>query len=905
MLRFIKVQNSEQIRKILSSYDPLKDTWIVSDLKSKQEIQNEAILKYGYFTDDAILRVSDFWRLWIRRLEPTLNVVSSDFITSLVQNFIEQYGTELDLLESESSTLSKALQEFAAILLHPESFEVIEEWLEAENAKTHKNKKWQKWFKLANTLMNYLVEKRNIIDSRWSAAFLQSRNIDDISWDRRLFVDLGSEMSSVEMGLFKTLAQKQEVVIITPDPAWSHQFPFLLGVYKDHFGYGKVEDAERVKPASVLKPGQFKRLSTQLAEVKFAVAQARQWADSGVPVTDIAIIAADIEKYWPVLQHYLIEEGLPFRKDIVAKVNSLGDIQNLLAALKNLSQDVSWDSLERAMFSGQQTDYEFEKFKGLFYQIYDDDDLARDEKIKKLFFKKIDFVSEIDRDEFLAFTVKTWMSLPPSTTKNEIFETVFKDLIKQSLNVKFKLKLWIQFFKNRLSSLERNVERAANEGVQVLSLMSGHMLGAQHKIYLGLNDELYAKKQLSLMNLSDANLIKNQFDLSIDCSEESYLDFNLRWQSTAATEKTLFTSAHLSFNSDPLNASLFFIENLPQSDVEAPAATRIDELQQAYVDLDQVKETSVSKNRLNEDKKGYELQFKSEVFKNLSVSDIENYAKCSFKLLAGKGFRLRDYSQVGIDLDNRDKGNIAHSLFQFMVEKALKEPWNEAPVIEFLNAFRTEKNLYVHLDAVWDIQRAKFVSLARKFYEFEKQRSQLFNIQAEKNVQIYFDTSKKEFSATPPANGFTFNMRIDRLDVQKEKKYSIIYYYKSSADPNHKAARWIDNLQFQMLLYITALKLTMPENLNIKGSLYYYYKNFDLKTGLIDDQVGLNEFLFHESNKSLYDEAEWQELEKSFLTLISDILVKLEGGHFASQPYKNDICDRCDWRKLCRATHLM
>ncbi len=366
MLQFVKVQNSEQIQKILSSYDPLKDTWIVSDLKSKQEIQNESIKKYGYFTDDAILRVSDFWRLWIRRLEPTLNVVSKDFITSLVQNFIEQYGTELDLLESESSTLGKALQEFAPILLHPESYEVIEEWLESEFEKNNKTKKWQKWFKLSRLLMQYLVDKKNVIDSRWSAAYLQSRNVDMLKWDRRLFVDLGSEMSSVEMGLFKAISQKQDVVIITPDPQWENKFPFLLGVYKDNFGYGQVAEAASLKPSAALTTEQFKRLSTQLAEIKFAVAQCRQWADSGVALEDMAIIAADIEKYWPVLQHYLIEEGLPFRKDIVAQMNSLGDIQNLLAALKNLSQDVSWDSLERALFSVEKVDYEFEKFKGLF-----------------------------------------------------------------------------------------------------------------------------------------------------------------------------------------------------------------------------------------------------------------------------------------------------------------------------------------------------------------------------------------------------------------------------------------------------------------------------------------------------------------------------------------------------------
>ena len=97
MLEFLKVQHPDQIKKLLKNFDPLKQTWIVSDLKSKKEIQNESISRLGYYTDDAILQVSDFWQIWLRRLEPTLQVVSSDFIRTLVQLFIDIYGEFLGL----------------------------------------------------------------------------------------------------------------------------------------------------------------------------------------------------------------------------------------------------------------------------------------------------------------------------------------------------------------------------------------------------------------------------------------------------------------------------------------------------------------------------------------------------------------------------------------------------------------------------------------------------------------------------------------------------------------------------------------------------------------------------------------------------------------------------------------
>lgn len=907
MLEFRTVRNPIQVKQVLNAYDPLKDTWIVSDLKSKQEIQNASVERYGFFTDDSIMRASDFWKMWIRRLEPTLHVVSEDFIRSLVDNFVEEHGEALELLESEVSTLSRALQEFAPLLLHPSSSEVIEEWVQEEFLKEKKEKKWHRWYQISKVLINKLVYEKNVIDSKWSAAYLQTLDLQRLQWSRRIFVDLGSEMTSVEMGLFKILSQSQDVIFLTPDPAWKNKFPYLLNIYKENLGSGKVLAADSIEEAKPLKQNQFIRLSTQAAEIKFAVAQCRKWADKGIPLENIAIVAADIEKYWPVLQQHLDEEGLTYRKDVVARLNSLGDVQNLLAVLKNYSSEVSWDSLEKSVFSKDPaTEFQFEKFKGLFYQLYDQDDLGRDKKIKDLFYRKEDFSVAIDRDAFLGFLVKVWLKLPGSNSKADLFEVVFKDILGQSFNSKFKLKLWVAFLKNRLSRKEIILKRN-QAGLNTLSLMSAHMTTAEYRIYLGCNDENYLKRTTSLISLTEANALKNIFDLAVESSEESYLDFNLRWQSEAATKETFYTSAHLSFASDPLNASLFFIENSPQSEIVAPEATRLDEIQKVYLaeeNLAQL-EPSLSVSRLREDKNGYAASLKPEVFRSLSASDLESYGQCSFKLLANKGFGLRTASQVALDLDNRDKGSFVHSLFEFLIHEVSLGDFSENKVNEFLEKERTTRGLYVNLDTVWPVQRAKFLTLARKFYDFEKQRVKIFSSEAEKKMQFYFDLKKERFVTTQPEQGFAFNLRIDRIDTHRQKNYCIVYDYKSSERAEHKATKWIDDYQFQMLLYLTALKLTLPENLVIKGSLFYYYKNFKINTGLVDQEIGLNDFLFNKRNSSLFDEGAVAALDVEFIQLVSELLKRLDKGEFKTVPYDFTICEDCDWRKLCRATHLM
>lgn len=904
MLSFVNLSHPLQLKQLVAQYDPLKDTWIVSDLKSKQEIQSESIKKHGYFTDEAILRASDFWRLWIRRIDPTLNLVSSDFIKSLVQNFVDQYGKKLDLLDSEVSTLSRALQEFAPIHLHPNSNEVLQEWLAQEQQKNKIEKKWQKWFQYSKVALSYILKEHHVIDAKWAAAYLQSIDLNLIQWPRRVFVDLGSELSSVEMGLFRELAQNQDVVIISPKPEWSGKFENLLGVYKDNSGYGKSKNLNDVFTNSV-KPEQFIRLSTQLAEIKFAVAKSRQWANEGVELKNISIIAADIERYWPVLQYYLDIEGLPYSKDTVAQINSLGDVQNLLAILKNYSQDVGWDSLEKIYFSKESEGQQYEKFKALFYQLYDSDDLARDQKIKELYYKKINFSDEMSRDEFLGFLVKTWLQTPNSSTKSEIFETIFKDFLSQSLNIKLMASRWITFLKNRLSSKEVTLKRSAAGGLNVLSLMSAQMSDCTHKIYLGLNDELYSKKNKTLMSHSDAVAIKRDFDLSIDCSEESYLDFNLRWQAMASTPNTYYTSAHLSFESDPLNASLFFIENLPKSEILSPALTRADEVQKSLRSPEsKIFQTLSNSKRLRQDLQGYEEKINLENFKKLSVSDIENYAQCSFKLLASRGFKLRDYAQVGIDLDSRDKGTLTHALFEFVLAEMQKAAPSEEQISAHLEKKRAELNLYKGQDLFWEIQKTKFLKLAQKFISFESKRVQHFRSEVEKDFTLHFDLKSKSFSLEPTQGDcFTFNLRIDRIDQSKTQRYYIVYDYKSGASALPTAKKFISQSQFQMLLYLSAVKLTVDDPSLIKGALYYLYKSFDLSKGVIDKQIGQQDFELGSRNSSLVDSL--AELEQQFLEAISGLLETLNTGIFKTNPLEIKICSDCDWKKLCRAPHLM
>ncbi len=908
MLDFIPIQHPDQIQNLLQTFNPEKQTWIVSDLKSKQEIQNDSVQKYGFYVDDSILRVSDFWKIWIRRLEPTLQVVSSDFIKTLVQLFIDIHGSQIEIAENDFSTLNRYVQELAPIILHPESDQILKEWLQQQE----ETKKWALWYSKARLCLLFIVNEKKVIDTKWSAAYLQTIDLEQVQWPLELIVDLGSELTSIEMGLFKNLSQKQKVQVYAPSPSWIKNYPFLFKTYTENYGFGilkEISSTSLVKPP-ILNKTEFVRLSTQLAEVKFAVAQTRKWLDQGIQLQQIALIGLQVEDYWCALEFYLNEEGIPAQKDVVAPINSLAAVQIFLSHLKSLTSDVSFESLQQKLYQHQnQVELKYEKFKALFSQLYHDEDLARDSNIKNIFYRKLDLVSEMNRDEFLIFLVKVWIDLPESHLSSELFEIIFKDILSQSLETPMKFNRWYQFLKARISRKEIKVKNSDVKGIQVLSLMSSQMAQADYRIYFGLFDEAFRNSQKSMLPLSDIEVLKNQFDFAIEYPEESHLDFNLRWIAETSVQQQFMLTPHLSFSAEPLTACSYFLQNQPQSEIIRPEPTRLDQLQtflaQNHFEKNDVYEATASLKRINEDLLGAELKFSSDIFNQLSASDVENYAQCSFKLFASKGFRLRDYPETAIDLDPRQKGTLVHALFEHAILQIEKNSFSLEQMKEFLDQKRIEFSLFPNEDAFWTVQRSKMLNVVKKFYEFEKQRVQQFKSLTEINFELFFDFENEILTKKPSSNAISIKGRIDRLDQHKDQKYFLIYDYKSSAANIEPYAKWLTKYKFQLLIYTLAVEISLFDKADVKGALFYLYKNFDLTKGYVQKEVGVHDLQLSAKLKCFLDDDDQDQLKSDFILFLAQMFKKLQQGYFKAQPNDLEICDECDWRKLCRARHLM
>ena len=921
MLEFYPLTDANSIFKLIEQADSESCTWVVSDLKSKNEIQKRLLEKQGFFLESSILRASDLWKIALRRLAPHMQVVASEFIQIVVDNFVEKFGSDLQINESESSTLNAYVQELAPILLHPESDTLLSEWF----SKRSKISKWQRWHLLSRACIKFIVFDHKIIDHRWIATYLQTLDLDFFNWKTDLIVDLGTEMSSVELGIFKSLSKKADIKIIWSEPLWGSRFPLLLKTYQDHAGYGKELKVENLKIEEVPSDDQFIRLSTQLAEVKFATAKIRNWHQQGIPLSKISIVSAQIEKYWPALKYFFDEEGFIYNKDYVVRLNSLGLVQNFLSYCNNLLNEVSWESLELSLYSKQNLpDFQFENFKALFYQLYDDSDLGRDQKIKETFYKKIDYSKKISRDEFLISAVKIWHQTvnfhAVSLTDHDInlFEIIFKDFLSRSSEVQSHFNKWLHFLQSCINSKELKIEQSQADGLQVLPLMSTHLSDSSHQIWLGVDEKSLMSRKKHLIPASDIFELKNLFDFSIEYPEESFYDFNIRWLLGKKTAQKIYLCANSSFEAEPLTPSLFFLEHNSAHDLGKPEFTRHDDVQNFLaqsnflLSLEPQASSSYDFSGLNmaglkRDLLGKNDLVPMEPIESLSPSEIEDFWKCGFKLLAQKSFRLKDLPQVAVDLDARQKGSLLHQLFEFLVGLKVNQLNTEQlknKMHEFLDQKRILTKIYPQDDLLWTMQKNKLTQIGVTFYDFENKRRQAIHLASEKSFEMYFDIPTAEFqdSLNKATDAIQIKGRIDRIDLSDNEV--IIYDYKSSAADLKSYTGWLENGEFQLLLYLIACEKILYSDKVASASLYYDYRKFDFTKGLMSEKF---HNLFIENNrkkKSVITHENKQLLFQNFNELLQQLFKKLEKFEFSPNPNDVELCIRCNWSQLCRARHL-
>lgn len=906
MLKLIKYEKRSQLNEIFAGYDPDRQTWLVSDLRTKFELQQQLLKKNNFYVDTAVLRASDLWQLLLKRLDVSVRVASDAFVRSLLKSFLDKNAEVLQITSASAETLFAYMHLLAPIFLNENGDERLQEWF-SENPESAQ--RWQLWALRARVALQHIVQEQKVLSPQWITSYLQEFNQLEQMWSQDLIVDLAGEISRVETELLRNLSRFVDVTVLVPEASWTSEFSYLLRSYADLEMQTKEVHHLKAPPMQTSERKIF-RFSGMLAEVKAATAQVRSWLEAGIEPQQITLTAPDIEVYWPVLQAFLEREGIPTQKDVTAKLQSLPAITRWLANLRSQSGQLSQTDLEISFYDQELSqNLRYEQFKALFKSVYETQDLQRSEWVHKIYHDQLDVNSILARDEFIIKALQFWQdAVTTSESREESAQLILRELLKNATEgTQLYWREWLSYLETVVASKEYLIARGDREGIVVTSLMSAPSRYSQHRIFMGLSEEALKKRTKVKLMSEDYYRLAQDIGFYLDHPDQSDLEFELRLLSCSEVEKDCYFFGSTDFGGSLLAPASFWIDMKSQlgemeelEKLSIPGDTRWDEIQTSKLPV--VERIEMDLGLL----KTPALEFTE--LPRLSASSLEDFLECPFIFASKKYFHLQDLPDVDLDVDHRTRGSLAHALFERLTQPPMRFDWQTGEIEQILEEIRQNREFILADDRLWIPLRNKHVQIAKRFLSFEQEwrkehpRGEILS--REKRFEFYLNPTSGEFSREASPGSFRFSGQIDRIDKDRESNQLVLLDYKSSTPQPAAAASWLKNQKIQLLFYMWALEMDQISDISgeVIGLFYYVFKNFKRKG------FQLNEFsgpLFPALARPKDHNAEAKEKYlKEFYDLLMGTLQRVASGEIHPSPVDLSECKTCEWRQLCRAPHL-
>lgn len=904
MLKIITTGSRAAKLNLLEEIKLQNKTWVVADLNTKSLIQTELLNRHKCLPENSVLRISELWQKILHQSFSDIEIVSSHFVSVVLAEWLKKRNLSWARHPGTPQMLTQYIAQFLPVLTQGELRNQMRDWLR-ENPETLM--RWGNWFILSCEAWEYFCEEK-MLSATWVSAYLSTQDWDHEIWQRDLVVDIGADILGVEIELFKKLAKNIDVTICAPPDHWCKKYSSTL------WAYDILSERPMAEPDFSNENIKSNRLSlrytTQIAEVKAAVSKVREWLDQGVSPDKLAVLAADIEQYWPSLHAYFQKEGVPVAKDLVMRAVSVPGVTKWISRIKIESRDIEMGDLEVSVFSREELPpIPYEKFRQLFNKIYDEGDLSRDDKIKNLFEFKIKNSDLLSRDEFFAWAIRFW-----SEDLTGI-DRISAELLKECpVHIRLELRSWISYLTSLVAKIEIKLTEGPNLGIICTNFDAAQNLEIEHAIFLGLSEsELQTPSDLSLTR-SDVAKIRQDLGVYMESPDQRYNEYLADKITSEITNEVVLSFAATDFSGQAQAPSLFWLQAAlnSQTNIEEyhhPGATRWDEIQSSNL-----RESSLSPilNYLEEDvgiKPKENFTSKKEL--RISPTQIEKYLKCPFIFAAEKVFSLSDFPDVDLDVDAMTSGQLMHAIFEKVLQEPLRLEFTDAELVKLIDSTRDRLALLIGEERLWPAKRQHYLRLTKKFIEFEKD----WRLQYPSTHTIAKELSIKGRMQLADNISVEVSGRIDRVDTYlgdtykgeaDQKSQYVLIDYKSSAAKLHNYESWLKNDELQLAFYTLAITQGLTELPvgEVIGAFYYIIASPNRERGFrLEEKINL---LFPENrrNRTQLSEEELQGLLAEVKIKIASVVEKINHGEFQPIPKDKKDCLQCSWSTVCRAPHL-
>jgi len=880
MLHIRNISDSNGILQILKDKTGSQQSWILSDLRTKKTVQEYFLKNVGYYPEESVLRVSDLWQKILFRIHPQVRILSRPALQTHIRYFLKKFADQLQLAPGSEPTLLMWMNDLAPLYFHPLGATQLEDFFKKFPEQATK---WSDWWLRVRAAFSYF-KSQNLMAPQWIPSFLQTESEIQKYWNQDLIVDLGGQLTYVEAGLFQNLAKTQDVLLLSPQIQSSQKFQSLLRPYSDLLGFTQNNAAELDIKRNRL--AEIHKYNSSLASIKSTTSQIRQWLDDGVSPAEIAVIAPDSEEIWPCLKFHFEKEGIPFSRETKVSLQSLPEVQAFTSKLRTLGRNLSHRDLELSLYSQNKlSDLQYEKFISLFTHLYEDADYSRHSAALEILKADFDPQQALNSDEFLIRLIQAWAS--PDVP--DWLESLIRQILAQFQNsISIPWTEWSLLSESILAHIEKTESTGHPLGVTVTSLAATHFLNAQYLILIEMSDEKLKVSQKRGMTSNSVNLIAQNLGFWLQDSEKSHLEFELAWllQMPAQAKQFHFSMASLTGELQTPSTQWMALAN---------SQKYLSRVKSTVVDSCMINSVDALTERLKQDLGISEVpKLKDFKLQKLSPSSFEAFIGCPFVYFARQTVGLQIFPEVDLEQDPRDKGRLIHKIFEklmFMDRSA----WAELNLENLIKEVISE--LHFQLDALLvPTFIKKYVALAQRFIEFE-------TVWAEKYPKVKKHHLEVKWQGL--FNDVVISGQIDRIDESLDG-HLIVVDYKNSTAQLKGGHLWLEASQYQMFFYIWAIRQGWAQDLSqeVLAALYYVVKNFDRTIGLETTEPVDGFFQPGPREKQHLDSDQIELKLKEFENRLSENLERMKSGEISPVPMDETMCEKCDWRKVCRAPHL-
>jgi ATP-dependent helicase/nuclease subunit B len=897
MLKILQYHLRSDLKPIVDSFDDSSCTWIVSNLKSKNEIQKVLIEKNKFFFESSCLRISELWNQIIKVNYPVIKVWPQSIYKLFLRKNLVDYKNEFQINENSFDTLLRYIQQLSPLLFHPNRNDLIKDFFIKNEASFER---WHHWYLSALTMHLIMFEDKKVILQEQIPSFLQTQ-LNYISLSNKKFIfDLGTEVTQIEMDLIKSISQNSEVIILQPLINIGDEFKFLNRPYERVQSYANSIIELDTNLNFIKQSVQFATTTSFLAEFKAIVGEIRKLVLAGCEFSKIGVVANKIEIYWPVLQIHLQEENIPFNKDIVIRAQSIIGIQDWLNKLKIAEKDLTSEVLENEIFRGEKlTTVSYDKFKKLFGIFYDASDLDKDSSIADLFKSDVSHQELIPLDSFVIQALKYWIH----EDQSEIIIPVLKKMMDLT---QFKEKLlwsdWLNLLSDLISQKEITLQSASEKGIQICNLSSAQAYTCKYLFVLGLTDEQLKDGRRTLITADDSWLLLKDYDIEIQATEESQAEFELSWLIEKAESNLYLFAPESNFDGKILTKSSIFLkygQNTIQNFANLPT-TQMD------INMNIFESGGAFENLNNE------AWWDKAPQVPLSATSLQDFKKCPFIYAAERLLQLKSFDSIDIEIQSLSQGSVVHKIFETILKNFtnLKIQSEELDLL-IQNAIESSSDYKYYEEFLIQMSKEKFKKLALNFIKSEEQLQKTFPntkpLVFEKKFLFYFDPITQKFVSDHDENNNSLIRvagSIDRIDVYDKNKI-ILIDYKGSSGALSSFTNWFKDENFQLLFYtwIAEELIFKDQEFEVISAVFNIYKDFSRSIGF--SLESFNNIAAPSVQKAgIISVSTKEQAISDFKVIFNSVARELQKSNFRPQPKELELCKDCHWRKMCRAPHL-